>query len=227
MRRMLRLLFGPATNPTTGPLLEEDTDSMPPSVTSTHIVVGLGNPGRQYADTRHNLGFLVVNELARRVAAPESRKRFRAEISEARRRDDRLVLVMPQTYMNESGVSVREAVRWYKVPHEQVLIVVDDLDLPFGQIRLRARGSAGGHNGLKSIFALLGTQEIARLRIGIGRGPGQARTHVLSRFSRDEEAALPAIVGTAADVVERWIDSGAVDAMNVANDPANQPLVVR
>lgn len=206
----------------------EDKDEWPmPADSRTRIIVGLGNPGRQYADTRHNLGFFVVDELARRVNAPESRKRFKAEISEARRGGDRFVLVMPQTYMNESGVTVREVVRWYKVPHDHVMIVVDDLDLPFGQIRLRARGSAGGHNGLKSIFGLLGTQEIPRLRIGIGRGPGEARAHVLARFSKDEEAHLPAIIAAAADVVERWADSGMVDAMNVANDPANQPLVAR
>lgn len=205
---------------------DEDAEPMPAD-SRTRIIVGLGNPGRQYADTRHNLGFFVVDELARRVNAPESRKRFKAEISDARRDGDRFVLVMPQTYMNDSGVTVREVIRWYKVPHEQVMIVVDDLDLPFGQIRLRARGSAGGHNGLKSIFGLLGTQEIPRLRIGIGRGPGVAKAHVLARFSREEEADLPRIISAAADIVERWADTGMVEAMNVANDPANQPLVAR
>ncbi len=231
MLQLLKRLLGHGTTPSPGTdyAANEDSDPMPsqPANSQTRIVVGLGNPGRQYADTRHNLGFFVVDELARRVNAPESRKRFKAEISEARRHGERFVLVMPQTYMNDSGVTVREVVRWYKVPHEQVMIVVDDLDLPFGQIRLRARGSAGGHNGLKSIFSLLGTQEIPRLRIGIGRGPGAARAHVLARFSKEEEADLPAIISAAADIVERWADKGIVDAMNVANDPANQPLVVR
>ncbi len=215
--------------PETGLDRTEDTEHMPPEPTGsrTRIIVGLGNPGRQYADTRHNLGFFVVDELARRVHAPESRKRFKAEISDASRNGDRLVLVMPQTFMNESGVTVREVVRWYKVPHEQVIVVVDDLDLPFGQIRLRARGSAGGHNGLKSIFGLLGTQEIPRLRIGIGRSPGAAGAHVLARFSKEEEAHLPTVISAAADIVERWVDNGMVEAMNVANDPANQPLVAR
>jgi len=222
MLRVLQRLRAPKRHPNP----HEDEAPMPAD-SRTRIIVGLGNPGRQYADTRHNMGFFVVDELARRVNAPESRKRFRAEISEARRDADRFVLVMPQTYMNESGVTVREIVRWYKVAHTQVLIVVDDLDLPFGQIRLRARGSAGGHNGLKSIFGLLGTQEIPRLRIGIGRGPGEAKAHVLARFSREEEAHLPAVIAAAADVVERWADYGMVDAMNVANDPANQPLGAR
>jgi len=227
MLHALRRLL--ARQPDPGRDRTEDTDHMPSETTSsrTRIVVGLGNPGRQYAGTRHNLGFLVVDELARRVHAPESRKRFRAEISEARRDGDRFVLVMPQTFMNESGVTVREVMRWYKVPHEHLIIVVDDLDLPFGQIRLRARGSAGGHNGLKSIFGLLGTQEIPRLRIGIGRGPGAPKAHVLARFSREEEEGLPAVLSAAADIVERWVDRGMVDAMNVANDPANQPLIAR
>lgn len=221
-----RLLTGP---PGTGSAHCEDTDQMRPELSGsrTRIVVGLGNPGRQYAGTRHNLGFFVVDELAHRVHAPESRKRFRAEISDARRHDHRFVLVMPQTFMNDSGVTVREVIRWYKVPHDHLIVVVDDLDLPFGQIRLRARGSAGGHNGLKSIFAMLGTQEIPRLRIGIGRGPSAARAHVLTRFSKEEELHLPAIISAAADIVERWADHGMVEAMNVANDPANQPLVAR
>lgn len=224
LRALKRLL---TRQPDRTPNPTEDIDDMPPEPVGsrTRIIVGLGNPGRQYADTRHNIGFFVVDALARRVAAPESRKRFKAEISEARRHDDRFVLVMPQTFMNDSGVTVREVVRWYKVPLERVVVVVDDLDLPFGQIRLRARGSAGGHNGLKSIFGLLGTQEIPRLRIGIGRGPGAPRAHVLARFSKEEEAELPAIIATAADIVERWADRGMVEAMNVANDPANQPLV--
>ena len=193
----------------------------------TLVVVGLGNPGRQYADTRHNFGFFVVDELARRTNAPTSRKRMKAEITETRLGDDRLVLVMPQTYMNDSGIAVREIVRWYKASHEDVLVIVDDLDLPFGQIRIRARGSAGGHNGLKSIFAELGTQEIPRLRVGIGGGGNHAIAHVLSRFSPDEEAALPAVIARAADVAELWMDRGIIEAMNIANDPANQPLAVQ
>ena len=116
-----------------------------PADTNTRIVVGLGNPGSRYADTRHNLGFFVIDELAKRVSAPESRRRFKAEVSEARRANSRFILVKPQTFMNESGVAVREVTNWYKTEPERVLIVVDDLDIPFGQIRIRARGSAGGH----------------------------------------------------------------------------------
>lgn len=183
----------------------------------TKIVVGLGNPGRQYAETRHNFGFFVVDELAKRTNAPSSRKRMNAEISEARFGGDRLVLVMPQTYMNDSGIAVREIMRWYKVAPEDVLVVVDDLDLRFGQLRLRARGSAGGHNGLKSIFQETGTQEIPRLRVGIGRSGNHAIGHVLSKFSKDERERLPEVIGDAADAVEAWLQKGITEAMNAVN----------
>jgi PTH1 family peptidyl-tRNA hydrolase len=188
----------------------------------TKIVVGLGNPGRQYAQTRHNLGFFVVDEMAKRTSAPTSRKRMNAEISETRFGDDRLILVMPQTYMNASGVAVREIMRWYKATPDDVLVVVDDLDLRFGQMRLRARGSAGGHNGLKSIFQEIGTQEIPRLRVGIGRGH-QAIGHVLSKFSPEEQEQLPSVVDEAANAVELWLRVGILDAMNQING-ASRPV---
>jgi PTH1 family peptidyl-tRNA hydrolase len=190
----------------------------------TRVVIGLGNPGRKYAGTRHNFGFLVVEELARRTNAPTSRQRMKAEITETRFGDDRLVLAMPQTYMNDSGVAVREIMRWYKTEPADVLLVVDDLDLPFGQIRLRPKGSAGGHNGLKSIFQQLGTQEIPRLRIGIGRGGGgQTIAHVLSRFSPEEQAELPDVIGRAADGVELWLSKGILETMNIMN-ASNSPV---
>lgn len=183
----------------------------------TKVVIGLGNPGRQYAATRHNLGFFVVDELARRTSAPTSRKRMKAEITETRLGENKVILAMPQTFMNESGIAVREIIRWYKVPLEDVLIVVDDLDLGFGQIRIRPKGSAGGHNGLKSIFQELGTQEIPRLRIGIGRGGNRTIAHVLSKFSPEEQKDLPQIVGFAADTVEKWADIGILKTMDVTN----------
>ncbi len=199
-----------------GPEENEDTSEMFDRG-RTKIVVGLGNPGRQYAQTRHNFGFFVVDELAQRTNAPSSRKRMNAEISEARFDGDRLVLVMPQTYMNASGVAVREIMRWYKVDPEDVLVVVDDLDLRFGQLRLRARGSAGGHNGLKSIFQETGTQEIPRLRVGIGRSGNHAIGHVLSKFSKEEQERLPEVIGEAADAVETWLKKGITEAMNEVN----------
>ncbi len=217
----LKSLFGRAASD--DPIPFEDQPEMPADPT-TRLIVGLGNPGRQYAETRHNAGFFVVNELARRFGAPESRKRFRAEVSEVRHGGRRYILLEPQTYMNESGVAVREAIQWYKLPLDQVLIVVDDVDISFGELRLRQRGSAGGHNGLKSIFGVLGTQDIPRLRFGIGRPRAATRSYVLSRFSKEEEADMPHVIAKAADTVELWADRGTLEAMNSANDPANQPL---
>ena len=211
--RSLRAFLGGAVE---ADFENEDESSMIDSG-RTRVVVGLGNPGRKYADTRHNLGFFVVDELARRTSAPTSRKRMQAEISETKLNGDRLVLVMPQTFMNDSGLAVREIVRWYKVPLEDLLIIVDDLDLPFGQMRIRARGSAGGHNGLKSIFQQLGTQEIPRLRVGIGRGGNHAIAHVLSRFSPEEREALPAVIDRAADAVELCATEGILRAMDQTN----------
>jgi PTH1 family peptidyl-tRNA hydrolase len=194
----------------------EDEPIMP-GQQNVQIIVGLGNPGSKYAETRHNAGFFVIEELARRMQAPPSRKRFHAVIQEARLGDRRFVLVQPQTYMNDSGLAVREIVNWYRAPHDQVLIVVDDLDQPFGQIRLRAKGSAGGHNGLKSIFSQLGSSDVPRLRIGIGRGPNQTIAHVLSRFSPEERAELDDVIGRAADDVMLWSERGALEAMNLIN----------
>jgi PTH1 family peptidyl-tRNA hydrolase len=183
----------------------------------TRLIVGLGNPGREYAETRHNAGFMVIDALARRWSVPESRKRFKSEISELKRGDIRIVLQMPQTYMNSSGVALREAVNWYKVKHENVLIVVDDLDQPFGQLRMRARGSAGGHNGLSSILQQLGTTEISRLRVGIGRSRAATISHVLSRFTAEERAEMNDVITEAADAVELWLEKGVVEAMNTIN----------
>lgn len=202
-----------------GPDQDED-DSIMPGQTNVQLIVGLGNPGTKYAETRHNAGFFVVDELARRLGNPGWKKRFRAEVAEVRLGDMRLVLLKPQTYMNDSGLSVREAINWYRVPREQALIVVDDLDQPFGQLRIRAKGSAGGHNGLKSIFAQTGSQEFPRLRIGIGRGPHQTISHVLSRFSPEERAELDALIGKAADAVEFWSRNGTLEAMNEINGEA-------
>jgi PTH1 family peptidyl-tRNA hydrolase len=183
----------------------------------TRLIVGLGNPGREYRDTRHNAGFMVIEALAKRWQVPESRKRFRSEIAEVRLGDRRIALQMPQTYMNDSGIAVREAMNWYKVRPEQILIVVDDLDLPFGQLRLRVRGSAGGHNGLSSIFQQTGGSEIPRLRIGIGRSQAATRSYVLSRFTEAERAELDGVIAAACDAVQLWLDEGALEAMNRIN----------
>jgi len=160
---------------------------------------------------------MVVDELARRLAATERRNRFRSDVVEVIDGGEKVVLLKPRTYMNLSGSAVREAVNWYKTPLDDLLVVVDDIDLPFGAMRLRAKGGSGGHNGLKSIIADLGTDSFSRMRIGIGRGPGHATRQVLSRFSSDEERVLPAVLQAAADCVLEWERSGIINAMNRCN----------
>lgn len=187
------------------------------------MIVGLGNPGREYATTRHNLGFMVVDEIARRFGASERRSRFRAEIADVFIDGDKTVLAKPQTFMNLSGVAVREAARWYKIEPDDVLVVADDIDLPFGTIRMRAGGGSGGHNGLKSIFAELGTDEVPRERLGIGRGQGHATRQVLTRFNEAETKALPALVQAAADCALGWRQEGIIVAMNRCNRRPEQP----
>lgn len=181
------------------------------------IVVGLGNPGREYAATRHNIGFMVVSELARRIGATGVKRRFRSELLEGVLDGERIILVAPQTYMNLSGHAVREVVNWYRRPLAEVLVVYDDMDLPFGTLRMRVSGSGGGHNGLTSIIEQLGTQAVPRLRVGIGRGRSAATAHVLSRFSPAEEQELPGLIGRAVDGVVLWIKQGPIAAMNEIN----------
>lgn len=184
------------------------------------IVVGLGNPGREYAATRHNLGFVVVDSLFAQLAGTPLRARFRSELAEAVDGGEKVIFVKPQTYMNLSGTAVREVAHWYRVAPEDVLIVLDELDLPFGAIRLRPSGSAGGHNGLGSIIEQLGTVEIPRLRIGIGRSHATARAQVLSRFAPAEAAELPEMVRRAADCALVWLREGMITAMNQCNQKA-------
>lgn len=184
----------------------------------TWLVAGLGNPGRKYSGTRHNAGFMVIDELRRRMPAAQPRHRFDAEILEISVALGRLILLKPMTYMNLSGNAVGPAVRWYKVPLQRLLIVYDDLDLPFGQLRLRPSGSSGGHNGLTSVIQRLGTERIPRLRIGIGRPAGSSSiSYVLTRFGPDEARALQQIIQTAADAVVTWQSEGIEAAMNMYN----------
>ena len=182
------------------------------------LIVGVGNPGKGYRDTRHNVGFLTVEELARRVGLKWERPRLKAAQARGTLAGRDTVLAKPQTYMNLSGVAVVQLVRWYKVPLTDLLIVSDDLDLPFGQIRLRAEGSAGGQGGLKSIIQQLRSDAFPRLRIGIGRPRwGEPKDYVLTRFTKEQTAELPAIVGRAADAAEVWLAEGIIAAMNRFN----------
>ncbi|MCX5966389.1 MAG: aminoacyl-tRNA hydrolase [Cyanobacteria bacterium] len=166
------------------------------------LLVGLGNPGDRYADTRHNVGFMVLERLAAAAAVPfRAQARLQGKLAEIGNGEQRLRLLMPQTFMNESGRAIRAALDWYRLNPGQLLVLVDDMDLPLGRLRLRASGSAGGHNGLRSTIQHLGSQDFPRLRIGIGApadNPQERRertvSHVLGRFSAAERPLLEAVL---------------------------------
>ncbi len=181
-------------------------------------VFGLGNPGEEYDATRHNVGFEVVGRLAEGYGVRVLRRRFQALVAEAETEAGRLFLVKPQTYVNQSGASVKAIVAWYELSPEEILVVCDDLDLEFGTIRVRRGGSSGGHNGLKSIAAALGTTEFPRLRIGIGRPrPEKAVDYVLGRFSKAQNKVIGQAVETAADAVRCCLTEGIAACMNKFN----------
>jgi len=182
------------------------------------IVVGIGNPGTRYQRTRHNLGFRTVDHLAAQHRIAVSRRRFDARVGEGQINGVRVLLVKPQTYVNLSGSAVAPLLRWYRCPTEDLLVVCDDLNLEPGALRLRRRGSSGGHNGLESIIQCLGTADFPRLRIGIGRGQGRdAVAHVLGTPGPQEQETLDAAIAKAANAVQTWLSEGIDAAMNKAN----------
>jgi len=186
-----------------------------------HIIAGLGNPGAQYARTRHNVGFMAVEELAKRwKAAWTKESKFSARVSRVDRSGKKVLLAEPQTYMNDSGQAVQPLTSFYRVDRKNLLVVVDDADLPFGTIRMRPEGSSGGHHGLESIEQHLGSNEFARLRIGIGRTDPAVREitgHVLSQFRKDEAELLGKVLTRACDQVECWLAEDTLSAMNRFN----------
>jgi peptidyl-tRNA hydrolase, PTH1 family len=191
------------------------------------VIVGLGNPGREYRETRHNVGFMVVEEIARRhnltlTMAPSQIP----DAMIAKKFGGRALLVAkPLTFMNNSGEAVAALARYYDVPIGDLLVVIDEVALPFGRLRARAGGSAGGHNGLKSVIARLGTTEFARLRLGVGRGDARRdlADHVLSKFEADEQSALGEFIARAADAAEMFAAEGIEKVMNTYNPGATDP----
>ncbi len=182
------------------------------------LVVGLGNPGKEYERTRHNVGFRVIDEVARRWRIEVSRRKFSSRVGGGTVGRGRVLLLKPTTYMNRSGQSVIEAVAFYKVPLEDLLVVTDDLALPLGRLRIRPRGSAGGHKGLGDIIGRLGTDGFARLRVGIEWAGGPKMVdHVLSPFGAQEQEPISQAVRRAADAVTCWVDDGVDTAMNTFN----------
>ena len=183
------------------------------------LIVGLGNPGSSYEGTRHNIGFDVLGELALRWRGDRPKLRFEANLIEANRNGEKVLLAAPQTFMNVSGRSVQQIVKFFQIPLNDVLVICDDLNLKVGQLRMRASGSAGGQKGLLSIIQVCGTEQVPRLRIGVGRPPEQTDVvkYVLSRFRKDELPDVDDAIRRAATGVELWIKDGIAAAMNVVN----------
>ena len=185
------------------------------------LVVGLGNPGAEYAATRHNIGFLVVDELAQRAGSPPWRKKFHGELAEGRLAGEPAWFLKPLTYMNESGRSVGAAVSFYKVPLESLLVIHDELDLPFAEIRIKMGGGDAGNRGIRSVTGQLGKPDYVRIRVGIGKPPpgfrGGGADFVLQGFAPAERAELAALVARAADAAELIAKSGLAAAMNITH----------
>jgi PTH1 family peptidyl-tRNA hydrolase len=192
-----------------------------------HLIVGLGNPGGEYARTRHNAGFMLVERLGRDWQADwRHEDRFRARLAQGVRSGRRWILCQPQTYMNASGGAVASVATFYRVPPARVLVAVDDADLSMGTLRLRPEGSSGGHHGLESVERCLGTRTYPRLRLGIGRQAADGRQitgHVLGRFSPDEAGSLARVMEHAAAAVECWLVDGVTVAMNRFNGAVTAP----
>ncbi len=189
------------------------------------LIVGLGNPGRKYHRTRHNVGFAVADELARRADEAFEHGRPDALTARVGIGRDAVLLAKPLTMMNLSGEAVAGLAHYYRVESADIFVVADDVNLPLGRLRIRSGGSAGGHNGFRSIIQYLGTQDFPRLRVGVGRGDPRRdlADHVLARFDQDEEAAAAQAVARAADAIEVFLDGGVAAAMNQFNraeDPA-------
>lgn len=186
---------------------------------SMKLIVGLGNPGRKYEKTRHNVGFEVLDRLARRHGSGATKEKFSGRLMDAAWAGERLLLLWPQTYMNRSGQSVRGAVDFFKLAPEQLLVVCDDFNLPLGRLRFRGQGSAGGNNGLADVIGQLGTDQFSRLRLGIGPVPEtrDAADFVLGRFAAAERNDADQMLARAADGVECWVTSGIAASMNQFN----------
>ena len=195
---------------------------------TVHLIVGLGNPGAEYARTRHNAGFMLVERLAGQWRADwAGERKFNARMARAERGSGRVLLCEPQTFMNLSGETVGAVTEFYRLAVGQMVVAVDDADLPLGEIRLRPGGSSGGHHGLESIEQHLGTRDFARLRIGIGRRDGarQITNHVLGKFEAAESGLLEKVLERASGQIDCWLEAGLQKAMSQFNgviDPNNE-----
>ncbi len=194
------------------------------SSSAINLIVGLGNPGKEYGRNRHNIGFRVVDHYAHVHAINFGKMQHNAILALGKQNDTRVILVKPQTFMNDSGRAVSALLKFYKVPIERLLVIYDELDLPLGSIRIRQDGGAGGHNGMRSIISQLGGNNFARLRVGIGRPPGRMdpADFVLQNFARSEEIEVDVIVDRATHAIETFIADGVVTAMNQYNSTGDK-----
>ena len=185
----------------------------------TTLIVGLGNPGRDYAETRHNAGFMVIDRYAKINQVKMSRVQFNAIIGTHKVGDTKVILAKPQTYMNQSGQAVGSLMKFYKIPVSQLLVITDDLDLPLGTLRIRPQGGAGGQKGLGSIIERVGTQDFTRIRFGIGRPPGRmdSADYVLHSFEKQNQELVEMTLDKAAEAVASFIENGLDTTMNRYN----------
>ncbi|PLR80282.1 aminoacyl-tRNA hydrolase [Bacillus canaveralius] len=183
------------------------------------IIAGLGNPGKQYEQTRHNIGFAIIDLLSARLNIPVDQSKFKGIYGIGHVNGQKVILLKPLTYMNLSGESIRAVLDYYDAGLDDLLIIYDDLDLPVGKIRLRQKGSAGGHNGLKSTIAHLGSQEFKRIRVGVGRPPHGMNVpdYVLGRFLKEEQEVIDEVAGQCADACEAWLQKPFLQVMNDFN----------
>ena len=188
-------------------------------MTDTYLIIGLGNPGREYKDTRHNIGFMLIDHIAVRLNARGMKLQSKAIVISALYEERKIILAKPQTFMNLSGQSVQGLLHFYKIPFENLLVAHDDLDIPLGTIRIRPTGGPGGQRGMASTIEQLGTKDFPRLRLGIGRPPGRmdAKDYVLQDFSKDDMRLLPEILEHGVDAAWTFVTHGLNKAMNQFN----------
>jgi len=187
-----------------------------------YLIVGLGNPGREYKETRHNIGFMFIDHLAEKIGARGMKVQSKAIVTSGLYEERKIILAKPQTFMNLSGQSVQGLLHFYKIPHTHLLIAHDDLDIPYATIRIRPTGGPGGQRGMANTIELLGTKDFPRLRLGIGRPPGRmdAKDYVLQDFSKDEQKFMPEFLTRASDAALEFVMQGLNSAMNKYNGPS-------
>ena len=181
------------------------------------LIVGLGNPGKEYDGTRHNIGFEAIDYLSKKYNIDVNRTKFKGVFGEGFINNKKVVLLKPSTYMNLSGESIREAINFYKLENEEVLVIYDDISLEVGKLRIREKGSAGGHNGIKSIIANMSTDVFPRIKIGVGQPKGDLVSHVLGKFNQEEINDLNEVIESSSEAVEIIIKDGTKEAMNKLN----------